>query len=161
MSPQSDTFQHTNDFPSSHVIIIKAFKKKKKKWAVWEKQIKYSILLALCAMFTCLEPLLELQITLLWELPRKVEKFKQMHYLKKKNLPLPSTPPENECQCVHWIFLNLKPTSGYLSPGKGLYLQNLNNHTIISQTWRLCTVIFSLSKWPIEHPGTLNVYVYF
>lgn len=80
---------------------------------------------------------------------------------KKKNLPLPSTPPENEFQCVHWIILNLKPAFGYQSPGKGLYLQNLHNHTIISQMWRLCTVIFSLSKWPIQQSGSINVYVYF
>lgn len=87
-------------------------------------------------MFICLKPLLEVQIIiLLWKPPGEVEKVQQMHYLEKekKNLPLPSAPPENEFQCAHWIIWNLKPAFGYQSPGKGLYLQNLHNHTIISQ----------------------------
>lgn len=129
-----------------------------KKRSVWKRQIKYSPLYDVYLLKTSFGSTKNNSFV---RTPKRNWKIWTNALLKKKNLPLPSTPPENEFQCVHWIILNLETTFGYRSPSKGLYLQNLNNPTIISQMWRFRTVIFSLSKQPTQHSGIINMYVYF
>lgn len=94
--------------------------------------------------------------------PKRSWKIRENALLKKKKKS--TTPFNSSRKRISLRSLNYLEPEIYIwtsVPGKGLYLQNLNNHTIISQMWRLYAVIFSLSKWPMEHPGIVNLYVRF